>query len=125
MLNRNAKTQERRRHVRYALTGTIPGHVQGSNGVRYEVVTVDVSVRGIGLLLEPTPAVQDRLNISFDNDQGGEVLSFEVRWLSENHELTNVPGLEQMRRCGLSLLDHHVDDLVDFLATIDCLQIEE
>lgn len=122
MTQRSAEA-EKRQHVRYALTGEIPGALTSERGETFEVVSVDVSLHGLGLLLEPAPEVGETLTLAF---RGAEalVLRFEVRWCTTNHSFDDIAGLRDMRRCGLRLLTRGVN-LLDLFAKLDGVTIEE
>lgn len=117
-----ANPRERRQFIRYALTGELPGQLTNEAGVVFNVVTVDVSRRGLGLLLDPAPEVEERLTLTLEG-RGGTV-ALEVRWTAIHHEFDSLPGLQSMRRCGLYVLDRKAD-LVTVLAKYDGMQIEE
>lgn len=118
-----ANPRERRQFVRYALTGELPGRLTNAAGMSFNVVTVDVSRRGMGLLLDPAPEENEKLVLTLEGPRGGNIL-FEVRWSAVHHEFDSLPGLSSMRRCGLMVVDRKID-LVTVLAKYDCVQIEE
>lgn len=118
-----ANPRERRQFVRYALTGELPGRLTNEAGTVFNVVTVDVSRHGLGLLLDPAPDEDEKLVLTLEGPRGGNVL-LEVRWSTIQHEFDSLPGLQSMRRCGLLVLDRKID-LVTVLAKYDCVQIEE
>lgn len=117
-----ANPRERRQFIRYALTGELPGRLTNQSGVVFNVVTVDVSRRGLGLLLDPAPEVGETLILTLEG-RGG-LIPLEVRWSAVHHEFDSLPGLQSMRRCGLQAMDRKID-LVTVLAKYDYVQIEE
>lgn len=117
------KAAEKRRHVRYALTGEIPGVLTNERGEALEVVAVDISQRGIGVLLVPGPERREVLTLTL---RGPEtlVLRFEVRWTTTEHDLEEIAELKEMRRCGLRLLTSGLD-LLEVFSALDGMTIEE
>lgn len=115
--------RERRQFLRYALTGDLPGRLTNAAGVVFNVVTVDVSRRGLGLLLDPAPQEDEMLTLTLEGQRGRSIV-MEVRWSEQHHEFDSLPGLQSMRRCGLMAQERKID-LVTILAKYDCVQIEE
>jgi hypothetical protein len=110
---------ERRRQPRRELLGALPGDIVGDDDQVYEVIPVDVSQQGLGLLLEPEPKVGERLELKISSSQR---LTFEVKWIKKEQQLNSLVGsLDALCRCGLKYLGD--GDLTVILAGFDNLQV--
>lgn len=113
------RDSERRKAKRFALTGAIPGVFKGQN---IHVVPVDVSINGLGLLMDPAPEPFTTLELQLEAPLN-LTLRFQLRWCLPREEFASISGLDELKRCGLILLDDY--DLVAVFSNYECLQIEE
>ena len=117
---------ERRRYVRFALSGELPGIITNAGGVVFEVLPVDVSQCGLGLLLDPGPKIGDELilRINGESDTPQEFL-FVVKWTAKEATIAELPGLAALKHCGLAMVAPKDINLVEFLASFGGVNIEE
>lgn len=116
--------QERRQEIRYSLFGEVPARmINLATGQELTFLTIDISHRGLGLLVSPGPAEGQFVRLDFiDQQQPG--LQFVCRHV---HIVMDDPvrGFESMRRCGLELSDDQQAnvDLIEFFARFDSVMI--
>ena len=117
--------REKRSHIRYPLSGHLPGTMVNSKGEVLESLIVDISAKGLGLLLDPGPQMGDILSLQFNTDHVQEV-KFEVKWSLHSDKTQQLPGLHDMCRCGLLILDDSDDslDLIEIMNRFDGIDIE-
>jgi len=118
--------QDRRRHVRYTITGRLPGVLSDAEGSAFEVLPVDISLRGLGILIDPGPVSGATLTLTINHlNSGINHLVFTVKWTAMDSTMIEIPGLDQMLHCGLELVDPTTIDLVEFLGDFAEMAIEE
>lgn len=97
-----AKIRERRTEDRYAFYGDIPGRMlHKASNQTVEFLPVDISRKGLGLLLKPCPAEGEELLVEFSPS---ESLRFKVRHIYEGATVS-LDGFEDMKRCGVELVE--------------------
>lgn len=120
--------QDRRSEPRYSLSGTLPGEFKGQEGREFHARPVDISRRGLGLLLDPAPSPGIIIDLELEDaspEQAVQVLSFTVRHVHDT-PIRCVSGLVDLKRCGLELIDpDRTIDLLHFFARYDTLIIQE
>lgn len=106
-----APGRERRREDRYAFYGDIPGrmlHKKSNQTLAF--LPVDISKKGLGLLLKPCPAEGEELLVEFSPS---ESLRFTIRHIYEGASVS-LDGFEDMKRCGVELAEDQQDvDLIE------------
>jgi len=116
--------QERRQEIRYSLFGEIPASMTNL-ATQQELVflTIDISHRGLGLLVSPNPTESQviRLDFAEKNRPSLEFVVRHVHLVMENP----VQGFESMRRCGLELKDDSGSnlDLIELFGSFDSVMI--
>jgi c-di-GMP-binding flagellar brake protein YcgR len=115
---------ERRQEIRYSLFGELPARlINLATEQELTFLTIDVSTRGLGLLVSPSPSEGQTIRLDFV-DQSGKSLEFVVRHV---HTVMEDPlrGFESMRRCGLELNDDRKSnlDLIEFFGSFDSVMI--
>lgn len=100
-------TSSRREQSRYALTGLLAGHWQAADGGELDVLPVDVSSFGFGLLMNPGPKVGDLVHWQIPGM--AEALVFQVAWCLASQASHDFSEIINMRRCGLRLETAAVD----------------
>ncbi|MBF0440822.1 MAG: PilZ domain-containing protein [Oligoflexales bacterium] len=115
---------ERRLYNRFALRGTLPGDLRDKNGNRLDIVTVDVSSNGMGLLIDPAPKIGDMLSLSMTKDGQPIDLIFKVEWIQPAAGLVDIPGVEDAKRCGVLLKNDGIN-LLELLSGFNSVHIEE
>jgi c-di-GMP-binding flagellar brake protein YcgR len=116
--------QERRQEIRYSLFGEIPARMSNlATQQELTYLTIDISHRGIGLLVSPNPMEGQVIRLDFI-DQNHPSLEFIVRHVHLVME-DPVQGFESMRRCGLELKDEIASnlDLIEFFGSFDSVMI--
>ena len=117
----STKPQERRTETRRELIGVLPGEMVGDSGRTFDVMTVDVTSNGMGLLMEPGPYIGEEIRLQISKDR---FLLFEVRWVRQDNSLGGLgESFKELRRCGLLYLGQ--DNLIDVLSEFDNLQVGE
>lgn len=117
---------ERRRFLRFALSGELPGVIVTGNDDAFDVLPVDVSEFGLGLLLNPGPKLGDTLFLRINPDGINPMeFVFTVRWTSKESSIAELPGLSDLKHCGLELVAPIDINLVEFLASFGGVSIEE
>jgi hypothetical protein len=111
----------KRSALRYALRGNISGTFRNARGEAMEILLIDISKRGMGLLVSSGPAAGEQISLElFGADK--QKLSFQVKW-SANKETEELPGIN-MRRCGLQVMEDGVD-LVEIVGKMREIQIDK
>ena len=121
-MSANEVKKEKRQFIRYA----IEGHVDGdwfNNDHPLDVMVVDVSSNGIGILAHPSPSAGDKVTLNFHKNTVKSV-AFTVRWCRHDISPDDVPGLEDMKRCGLEIESQDLD-LVELLKNHEEIHIED
>ncbi len=116
--------QERRQEIRYSLFGELPARmINLATEQELTFLTIDISTRGLGLLVSPSPAEGQTIRLDFI-DQTRKSLEFIVRHVHDVME-DPVHGFESMRRCGLELNDNLATslDLIQFFGSFDSVMI--
>jgi c-di-GMP-binding flagellar brake protein YcgR len=117
-------SHERRQEIRYSLFGELPARmINLTTEQELTFLTIDISSRGLGLLVSPSPAEGQSIRLEF-TDQTRESLELIVRHV---HNVMDDPvdGFESMRRCGLELNDDRVSglNLIEFFGSFDSVMI--
>ncbi|MFW7379924.1 MAG: PilZ domain-containing protein [Oligoflexus sp.] len=120
---------DRRANPRYSLSGSLPGELRGEDGVQFNAMTVDISRRGLGLLIDPAPQPGAVIELEFDQVENipGDIksLQFTIRHVLES-PIHTITGLVNMKRCGIEIIDPDRSlDLVHFFSEFDTLIIQE
>ena len=118
----------RRHQFRFALTGQFADHWTTRENQVIDILPLDVSSRGFGLLLNPAPAVGSQiiwhcpqLKEAIENP-----LVFAIVWSASPTVSHDFSEMTNMRRCGLLLVsDDQTIDLVELCAKIPSLQMIE
>ena len=121
-MSANEAREEKRQFIRYA----IEGHVDGdwfNDDHPLEVMVVDVSSKGLGILAQPSPRAGDKVTLNLE-DNNLKSVAFIVKWCRHDISPDDVPGLEDMKRCGLELESQDLD-LVELLKTHEGIHIED
>ncbi len=116
--------QERRQEIRYSLFGELPARmINLVTEQELTFLTIDISTRGLGLLVSPSPTEGQTIRLDFI-DQTRKSLEFVVRHVHNVME-DPVHGFESMRRCGLELNDNRATnlDLIQFFGSFDSVMI--
>jgi c-di-GMP-binding flagellar brake protein YcgR len=117
-------SQERRQEIRYSLFGELPARmINLTTEQELTFLTIDISSRGLGLLVSPSPAEGQAIRLDF-TDQTHQSLELIVRHVHSVMDDT-VDGFESMRRCGLELNDDRASglDLIEFFGSFDSVMI--
>ena len=116
---------ERRNQLRYSIAGEIPAQffVQGQPEP-LEYVFVDVSSRGLGVMLSPAPPLDSIVELKLEKST--QVLAFHVRYVKTESAFLGT-DLESMRRCGCELHESQHDqiDLVKFFGQFSTIIVGE
>lgn len=119
--------REKRQFTRYEVTGYIPCTINDQHGQKMDAMFIDVSSKGMGMLMEPGPRPGDFLWITFDDDVRTR-LRFRVQWVAANLDIQKIEHLHDMERIGIALMDEAAPadwDLVNYLKQFDTLEISE
>jgi hypothetical protein len=107
---------EKRSEVRYGLNGLVPAVIQGVDGRDLDVVMLDVSRGGLGILVNGTvQRVGDSLNLCIDDQDG---IALVVRW-TRGSRLGAHEGLG-LTRVGLAVQDQS-ENLLERLKPFNCI----
>ncbi len=124
MRTSKSSQQDRRDEIRYSIFGEFPAHmILESTGEDLTFLAVDISDKGLGLLVTPSPKIGQNIRIEFKE---GDLpcLSFTCRHV---HEVLDGPmsGLESMRRCGFELAENQQVEfnLIELFARFDSVMI--
>jgi len=119
---------DRRADPRYSISGSLPGELKSDDGHEYNVMPVDISRRGMGILIEPAPKPGAVISLEVLEDEPGkdnQILHFTIRHVLDN-SMRSVSGLVDMKRCGIEIVDPDRSlDLIHFFAQYDTLIIQE
>lgn len=119
------KDDERRTEIRYSLSGELPARlfIQGQRQA-LEYVLLDVSRKGIGLLVSPSPSSGSLLELVFDKE--GLSITLCVRHMQPLLDET-VVGLESTQRCGCELHEGQQGkiDLIEYFRLFSTVLIGE
>lgn len=96
----NDQNSDQRSQPRYHLSGPLPGIWLSQDGQPLEILPVDVSKIGLGLLIDPAPRAGDI--IIWQTQHPNESFEFKVIWTITPRE-ASLPNMESLRRCGLVL----------------------
>jgi hypothetical protein len=97
------KGRERRTEDRFAFYGDIPGRMLHKSSKQVvDFLPIDISKKGMGLLLKPCPAEGEELLVEF-SENAAESLRFTVRHIYEGAS-ASIEGFEDMKRCGVELV---------------------
>jgi hypothetical protein len=120
------RVKDRRNDPRYGLSGALPGEIRDKNGVVFSVMLVDISKRGLGLLIDPAPEVGSVLTLCEENSGNEDTLQLVVRHV-HNSQILTIHDLQNMKRCGLEILQPKQGelDLIQRFSTCDMLLIQE
>jgi hypothetical protein len=124
MWRAKSSQQDSREDIRYSIFGEIPAYViLESTGELLTFVGVDISDKGLGLLLRPSPKIGQNVRLEFKE---GDLppLSFICRHADEVLN-GSTSGLESMRRCGFELAQNQQLEfnLVELFARFDSVMI--
>jgi|GEM_PF-2359387 len=116
--------KDRRNEIRYSIFGEFPARmILESTGEDLLFLAVDISDKGLGLLVTPSPKIGQNIRIEF-TESDLPSLSFTCRHV---HEVLDGPmsGLESMRRCGFELVENQQIEfnLVELFARFDSVMI--
>lgn len=98
--------KSRRNHSRYALMGQLPGTFRSEDNLIHEVVPIDISTIGLGLLMDPAPNPGAKIRWETPNDSS---IIFRLVWTNLAEAATSFGELSHMRRCGLLAEDQNKD----------------
>jgi hypothetical protein len=113
---------ERRRHKRFAVMGKLPAKIYNKNGDLLTYIVVDVSKRGLGLLVDEKVSRNETVLVRFDIVKIKDT-EMTVRWAveSDDHGL----GFDTpVYRCGLEVISDD-NDLETIFRTIDGMILED
>lgn len=111
-----------RSHTRYALRGNIPGTVRTAKGKDLEILPIDISQEGMGLMIDPGPKEGQIIKLSLTPSH--IEIELKVIWSRDAGETENIPGMGAMKRCGLQKTDDS-QDLLEIFAKIRDVQIDK
>jgi hypothetical protein len=107
---------DKRSEVRYGLSGLVPAAIQGAGGCDLDVVMLDVSRGGLGILINGfVPRIGDVLSFCID---GQESIPLSVRWMRRT-SLGVGAGLG-VTRVGLAV-QSPLENLVERLKPFACV----
>jgi hypothetical protein len=107
---------DKRSEVRYSLNGLVPAVIQGIDGRDLDVVMLDVSRGGLGILANGfTPRVGESVNLCID---GQDQITLIVRWM--RHSRVGEDAGLGLTRVGLALAEPG-ENLVERLRVFDCV----
>lgn len=108
---------ERRRHERFAVVGTVKGLLVNSVGEQLIFIVSDVSQKGLGLVISMQCKAGDILSFS---DEVGKVgtIYLRVAWCTKASEKP-----DSIYRCGLESTDQEID-LEQMLRSQPNIQLE-
>lgn len=113
----NATHPDRRSGTRYAFNGLVPAQLRFPGEPELEVIYIDVSQRGLGILCRAVPiAIGDHVELAIE---GQAPISLEVCWarIPLRDAASQLPP---MLRLGLRSQESDVD-LVDTFEAFSCL----
>ncbi len=119
-----AQPSERRGEIRYSFYGELPARLfDETDNHELGFVLVDISRRGLGLLVSPSPKVGTIVRLEFD-EANRPPLRFRVCYLAQAI-YGNIAGLEEMKRCGcVTLADTPAEfDLIEYLGQFTTVMI--
>lgn len=124
MKTARSSDHERRQEIRYSLFGEIPARmIHPGHQQELTYLTIDISQRGLGLLMTPSPAPGDIIRLDFIDASYPSLLLI----CRHVHLIADDPlqGFESMRRCGLELAEDQQAnvDLIEFFARFDSVMI--
>lgn len=112
---------EGRKEPRFSVYGEFPGKFVNQEGAAFSVLPIDISARGIGLLIDPSPTCGSRIQLELSDKR---FLKFRVIHVQSPIK-SSVKNLEKLRRCGLEIIDHQDVDLIEILTSTKQLTIQE
>ncbi|NRA67873.1 MAG: PilZ domain-containing protein [Pseudobacteriovorax sp.] len=107
--------QERRLEVRFNLNGLIPLSLISGNGRVLTAIFVDVSRRGLGLIIEPSLRVDEEITLKI---AGSKDVPMSVRWVKKPLGVT-APGVPSFHRTGICI------DTTKISGTLDLTRVLE
>ncbi len=111
---------EKRISVRRAILGTIGGLFTDQRGNKLTVVGVDVSDSGIGLLIDPCPEPGTLIRWKINKLK----IELNLIWCFGSHDYQHIPGMENMKRCGLICSNKKIN-LIQILEADPMIEVEE
>ena len=119
-----AKNSERRGDIRFSFYGELPAVlVDESSNQELGFVLVDISRRGLGFLVAPSPKVGSIVRMQFE-DPAIAPLRFRICYVAQAI-YGNIAGLEDMKRCGCTpLANTPADfDLIEYFRQFNSVMI--
>ena len=116
MINESALMQERRMEVRYSLNGLVPLKLMIDDKI-LDAIFLDVSSRGLGLIVEPSLKVDQTVNLKVS---GSLTIPVSVRWIKKPIGLT-APGVPIFHRAGVCLINEPNRGQVNILEVLEHL----
>lgn len=114
---------EKRESVRYAVTGTPHVKLATKSGQEITFFIVDVSVKGVGIILADKLQKTEILMLEFLDDPRA-IVELEVRWILACDNLNEISfGSEQLYRCGLFALAPNID-VLSLIKSCDGILVE-
>jgi hypothetical protein len=120
------KTQnysDKRRELRFAVTGMPNAKLRLPNGDDLVFFFVDASTHGVGIVIDTLLKTGENLYLTID-DRSHFELGLEVRWVSTVDLLTESTGINStLYRCGLQANDPSVD-IISILSQCENVSLE-
>ncbi len=119
-----AQTSERRGEIRYSFYGELPAVlIDETNEQELGFVLVDISKKGLGFLVSPSPKVGSIVRLQFE-DPARPPLRFRICYVAQAI-YGNIAGLEDMKRCGCATTGETPADfdLIEYLGQFSSVMI--
>jgi len=114
---------EKRRDLRYGVTGMPNATLQSSTGEEIIFFFVDASKHGLGIVVDTPIKTGEIVHLIID-DSSQHTIILEVRWITFVDLLTAPTGLNStLYRCGLQATNSHLD-LVSILSQCRNVSLE-
>lgn len=114
---------DKRRELRYGVTGMPNAKLRAPNGDDVVFFFVDASKHGVGIVVDTLIKIGEHLHLTIDDKCHCE-LAFEVRWILPVELLAEATGLNStLYRCGLQVNDSSVD-IISILSQCENVSLE-
>lgn len=115
--------EERRKEVRFTLSGLIPLELRNmANNDFVATVFLDISTRGLGVLIEPGFQIDEIVNLKVNERLK---IPMSVRWIKKPTGVL-APGVPALNRAGLCLVQNdgpmETHDLLELLSPLHCIE---
>ena len=122
MHSSEVSADNRRRYKRFTVNGKVSGDLLKENGEALTFFIIDVSKKGLGLLVDSELAENEKLSFKLDNEC--KELSCLVRWAINQRQDFDQIFDDPICRCGVEVVDND-KDIEDMLRNINTIILEE